>query len=93
MGLEVLFIVLTFLILATSSLWIFSLKKHHLTKLAETGNRIVFFSTLLFYGIFISLFLTHQFEFNVVYQNSNSQMPWLLLLSSSWAGQAGSLFL
>lgn len=93
MGFEVFFILLTFLLLATSCLWLFSLAKNQLVKLAETGNIIIFFITLLFYGIFISLFLTHQFEFNVVYQNSNNQMPLFLLISSSWAGQAGSLFL
>lgn len=45
------------------------------------------------YGYFANLFLTHQFGFNYVYQYSNLAMPKGLLMASSWAGQAGSLFL
>jgi cytochrome c biogenesis factor len=48
---------------------------------------------LLTYGYFAYLFLSHQFQFSYVYQNSNLSMPTGLLLSSSWSGQAGSLFL
>lgn len=48
---------------------------------------------LLSYGFFIYIFFSHQFEFDVVYRNSNLLMPKILLLSATWAGQAGSLLL
>lgn len=45
------------------------------------------------YGYFASLFIRHQFAFDYVYQYSNLSMPKILLVASSWAGQAGSLLL
>ena len=93
MGFSNIFILMICIITITIVLWILSWKKDSLFNLAGIGNIIIFCLTVLGYLYFISLFITHQYGFQVVYQNSNNQMPFFLLISSSWAGQAGSLFL
>lgn len=77
----------------TIILWVVSRKKVSVVGLARAGNIVICCLTVFLYLLFIGLFITHQYQFQAVYQNSNNQMPWLLLISSSWAGQAGSLFL
>jgi len=49
--------------------------------------------TLLCYGYFVSIFLTHQFQYDVVYRNTNLLMSKSSILAATWAGQAGSLLL
>lgn len=45
------------------------------------------------YGYFAFLMVSHQFQFDYVYQHTCLSMPTALLIASSWAGQSGSLFL
>ncbi len=93
MGFDYVMVLMIGLIVITSILWIIAWKKDAYLNIASIGNWIIFCLTIVGYLYFISLFISHQYNFQAVYQNTNNQMPFLLLISSSWAGQAGSLFL
>lgn len=45
------------------------------------------------YAILVYLFLTHQFQYAVVYQNTSQEMPLLYQISATWASQEGSFLL
>ncbi|MDD4663919.1 MAG: cytochrome c biogenesis protein CcsA, partial [Caldisericia bacterium] len=93
MGFGYLMVLMICLIVITIILWMIAWKKDAYLNIASIGNWIIFCLTIFGYLFYISLFISHQYNFQAVYQNTNNQMPFFLLISSSWAGQAGSLFL